>query len=537
MQSLISYMARLFKAAPWFFCALLFAAAGFLLYADVITNGVFLFDDFEYIVGNKNIQDFSLSSLFSDPRYIGYASFALNYVLDGENPYGYHLLNVIIHIANAFQVFLLVGLILRILHFEDEQPFLKQAASVFAGMLFLVHPIETQAVSYVTQRFTSLSAFFYLGSILAYLASRVRFEMGMQTVREYGIYALGMMSCILAMKTKEIAFTIPFMIAILEYLLFIRSGLSFRRIIYLTPFFATLIIIPISLLGPEWGLLSSSTGIAEVTRTEKLFDLYERSTFDYLINQFRVIVIYLRLLFLPINQLVVYDLQTVHSVFEVVVIAPFLFLFSIAGAGVLCWRRARTAVPADAPVYYIASIGIAWFFVTVSIESSVIPIKDIIFEHRAYLPSVGFFTLFAVLFVRSIKRFFREKYRVLGMVASMLALLLLLSSLTYTRNFIWVDEVALWDDVVKKTGKAIGYNNRGNAYMNKGQLELALRDLDKTITFFPNASDRMAWENSDFTPSNMSKTYLTRGNIFVMLGDPIRAQAEFEMARRVMFSQ
>lgn len=527
-------IARFIREHIFIATLVLYAAAGLLLYSYVITNGVFLFDDFEYIVGNKLIQDTSIFSNITDPRHIGYLSFALNYALDGEDPYGYHLLNVIIHIANAFQVFLLTGLLLKLLHFEDERTELRQLLAFFSGLLFLVHPVETQAVSYVTQRFTSLSSFFYLGSLLSYLSVRSRIEEGHLAVREYVVYGLGVLSCILAMKTKEIAFTAPFMIAFLEYLLFRGKGELSRRLIFLVPFLAVLVIIPLSLFGPEWGLIDRGSGIDEVTRGDKLYDLYQRSTFEYLINQFGVIVTYLRLLVFPVNQLAVYDLKAAHSLLEFKVFAPLALLLCLAGLGVYSWLKAGKAALADAVVYRLVSIGILWLFVTLSIESSVIPIKDMIFEHRVYLPSVGFFLVFPVLFFRGWSRLVTGRRQLVGMVTSLALLVLVLSGLTYKRNFVWVDEVALWDDVVQKTGKAIGYNNRGNAYLKEGKLELALRDLDKTISFFPNASDKMAWENSDFTPTNMSKTYLSRGNVYMRLGDTERAKADYEMSRRII---
>ncbi|MDA8084223.1 MAG: tetratricopeptide repeat protein [Nitrospiraceae bacterium] len=521
----------------WLIVLVVYAAAGLLLYSNVITNGVFLFDDFEYIVGNPLIHDLSFFSNITDPRHIGYLSFALNYALDGEDPYGYHLLNVIIHIVNAFQVFLLTGLLLKLLHFEDERAHLRQLAAFFSGLLFLVHPVETQAVSYITQRFTSLTSLFYLGSILSYLAVRARIEEGKLATREYLIYALGVLSCVLAMKTKEIAFTAPFMIAFLEYLLFPGSGHPSRRFVFLVPFLASLIIIPLALFGPEWGIIAQGSGIDEVTRGDKLYDLYQRSSFDYLINQFGVILTYMRLLVLPIHQLAVYDLKAAYSLFELKVLAPLAFLLCVAGSAVYSWRKAGSASPSDAPVYRLFSVGVLWFFVTLSVESSVIPIKDMIFEHRVYLPSVGFFAIVPAVFFWAGERFLGRGYRPARVVAVMAVIVIILSGLTYRRNFVWVSEVALWDDVVQKTGKAIGYNNRGNAYMKEGKLDLALRDLDKTISFFPNAKDKMAWENSDFTPTNMSKTYMSRGNVYEMLGDSKRAQADFDMARQVMMGQ
>ncbi|MBA4373812.1 MAG: hypothetical protein C0402_13250 [Thermodesulfovibrio sp.] len=516
---------------------LLFAALGFLIYSNVLVDGIFVFDDFEYIVDNPMLKSLSVFSHINDPRHIGYLSFALNYAMGGEDPYGFHFINIVIHILNAVQVFAIVSILLHILRFEEARPELRQGAAFFAGLLFLVHPVETQAVAYITQRFTSLTAFFYLFSVMSYLYARRRIEEDRGAFLSYLLYAAGILSCILAMKTKEIAFTIPFIIAILEYMLFRDSALSHRRFTYLIPYMATLVIIPFSLLGPEYGLIGYGSGVDEITRRDKIFDLYQRSTYEYLINQFRVIVIYLRLLVLPVNQLAVYDLTASRSLFDMRVLGSLLLLLVLAGAAVYCWLKSLKADADNVPVYRMVSIGIIWFFVTLSIESSFIPIKDIIFEHRVYLPSVGFFAVFSVLCIRGAAHFFQGRSLYIKAAAVMLAIVIPLSIATYQRNFVWTDEVIFWDDIVQKTGKAIGYNNRGNAYAKKGMFELALKDLDKTITFFPRADDAMAWENTDFTPNNISKTYSARANIYAAMGDTERAKADFEMSRRVMFGR
>ncbi len=513
----------------------LFVAIGLLLYSNVLVDGVFIFDDFEYIVENPAIQNMSFFTHMTDPRHIGYLSFGLNYAIDGFDPYGYHLVNIVIHILNAFLVFFFVRLLLGIFRRGDEALTRWDDLAAFsAGLIFLVHPVETQAVSYVTQRFTSLTSFFYLMSVVSYMSARWRIERMKGASVAYILYALAIISCMLAMKTKEIAFTIPFIIAALEYFLFKGSVLSGRRFVYLIPFFATLVIIPMSLFGPEYGLMDYGQGVDEVTRREKIYDLQQRSTFEYFITQFRVIVIYLRLLILPVNQQAVYDLRASNSLFDSEVIASLGLLISLVVCGAYCWRKASRVRAEDAPVYRIVTLGIIWFFVTLSVESSLIPIKDIIFEHRVYLPSAGIFAVFSVVSIHILRRFFAGDKALIKTAICILAVALPLSAATYKRNFLWTDEIAFWGDIVEKTGKAIGYNNRGSAYLKSGQLELALMDLNKTISFFPNATDAMAWENSDFTPVNMAKTYRSRGNVFLAMGDVRRAQADFEMARVII---
>lgn len=514
----------------------MFVSIAFLLYSDVIFHGPFLFDDFEYIVGNPIVTDLSYFTNTSESRCLGYFSFAINYALSGESPVGFHLTNVIIHVINAMLVVGMLKTVLSRLAFDGERgPWGHTAVALFTGLVFLVHPVETQAVSYITQRFTSLSSLFYLLSIVLYINARICLEDGPEKLRRgYLIYISSVISAVLAMKTKEIAFTVPVMIAIMEFLLFGKSKYEKRRFYFLIPFAALLVIIPLSLFGPEWGLSARGSGLDEVTRRDKLYDLFQRSPYEYLITQFRVIVTYIRLLLFPVNQLAVYDYRVSHSLSDRGVAPSLLFLLALGAGAWYSWVRARKAAAGEAAYLRLVSIGVIWFFVTISVESSLIPIKDIIFEHRVYLPSVGFFSSCAGLLAIGITKVGPCIGGRIKTAVPALLILVLLSIATYARNGVWTDEVKFWDDVVRKTGKAIGYNNRGNAYSRKGQYELALRDLNKTISLFPRSGDRMAWENADFTPANMSRTYITRGRVYMSMGDEQLAEEDFAMARRIM---
>lgn len=568
------------------FLVVLFTVVGFTIYSNVLAKTIFIFDDFEYVVDNPIIQNLSLFDNMTDPRHIGYLSFAMNYAIGGQDPFGFHLVNIVIHIVNAVLVFFLVRLLLKVLSWSSfgtkadsseregmsetadlketdiavseetgttaageaaataPQPVILRdegfgnntAVAFIAALIFLVHPIETQAVSYITQRFTSLSAFFYIVSVLSYFVSRVRLEEGQRGFKAYWPYILSLSSTVLAMKTKEISFTIPVTIAVFEYLIFKGSIFSSRRFYYLIPFAAALVIIPVSLLGPEWGLMDPGFGVDEVTRKDKLYDLYERAPDEYLFTQFRVIVTYIRLFFLPTNQLVTYDYRASHTFFEPSVILSLLLLMAVAAGGLYSWKKAGRSNSEEAPLLRLASLGILWFFMTLSIESSAIPIKDMIFEHRMYLPSIGFFTSASVALFLLAGKIPKNVSRPLKAAGIAVIIAVLFSGITYTRNDIWTSEIKFWDDVVRKTGKAIGYNNRGNAYLHAGMLEPALQDLTRVISLFPEATkDRMAWKNADFTPTNMSKTYTSRANLYTQLGDYDKAAADFEMAKRVMF--
>ena len=512
---------------------ILFIVVGLGIYANVILNGIFIFDDFEYIVGNAFIQDLSNLDL-SDPRQMGYLTFALNYALGGDDPRGFHLVNVLIHIVNAVLVFFLIGMLLRLLSgpHQETDPVEQESVPFLAALIFLVHPAMTMAVSYIAQRFTSLATLFYLLSVISYLSARVRFERDRESRSAYVLLGASLLCTVLAMRTKEISFTIPFALAAFELLLFRDSPFGKRRFFYLIPYGALLWIIPLSLLGPNLGLINKGEGIAEVTRREKIYDLTERSPFFYLFTQFRVIVIYLRLLLLPIGQRVVYDLKVSQSLFEPWVLLSIGFLSTIAATAVVVWRKASANVSASGALPKLAVLGIFWFFLTLSVESSIIPIKDVIFEHRTYLPGVGFFTAVSVILVLGLKKV-RMPVRPIVSVGGLAAVLAVtLGTATILRNQVWTNELLFWDDVVQKDPeKAIGYHNRGNAYAKLGMYDQALKDMNWTIASFPKnpMAALKSFEVADFTVENMAKTLMNRANVYYSLG--LKELAEPDMKR------
>lgn len=512
----------------------LFLLLGLAIYSNVILKGEFLFDDFEYVVGNPLITDFSHTGM-SDPRQIGYVSFAANYAVGGYDPRGYHLVNVLIHICNAVSVLYLIPLLMVAAGDDKEGGAARRnVVGAAAGLLFLVHPLATQAVSYVTQRFTCLATFFYLQAVLWYLAARLRLEMGGRR-SAWVHYGIALASTLLAMKTKEIAFTIPFALVMFETLLFRGSALGRRRFLLTIPFLVAAAIIPLSILGPDLELMTHGQGIAEITRREKIYDLTQRSFTEYLLTQFRVVVIYLRLLVLPLNQQAVYDLKVSRSVTDPAVLGSLGLLVVLGWGGFLAWRWARKTRDESAVLFTLVAMGTAWFFLTLSVESSMIPIKDLIFEHRTYLPGVGFAAVAAAAISMGAGKM--APRRALWAAAGVALLVAVpLSVATYIRNDVWTTELKFWDDVVKKNpGKAIGYHNRGNAYAKEGKYDLALRDMDKTISLFPRSyQEGRGYEDADFTSANMAKTYMNRGTVYLDMGDLARANADFEMARRVM---
>ena len=227
------------------------------------------------------------------------------------------------------------------------------------------------------------------------------------------------------------------------------------------------------------------------------------SRWDYLMTQMRVVTTYIRLIFLPINQNLDYDYPIYHSFFTPPVFLSCAFLLSILGLGFFLLYKAHKAGRKPqkegglkrneknleqrnealqskrfAPYYRLMGFGILWFFITLSIESSVIPIDDVIFEHRLYLPSVGIFIAIMAGLVIAAMRLNREK----SIAPLVLLITLTLSTATFMRNTVWADSARLWEDVVRKSPNwDRPHNNLGTVYYDRGRLEDAMREFQTAV--------------------------------------------------------
>ena len=206
---------------------------------------------------------------------------------------------------------------------------------------------------------------------------------------------------------------------------------------------------------------------------------------------------------MPVNQNLDYDYPISHSLFEWHTLFGLLSLAGILVLGILLFRR-----------YRLISFGIFWFFLTLSVESSIIPIsQNVIFEHRTYLPSLGFFlVLTGVVFY-----FLWDRYRQVGW-AVLVLMVLTNTVLTYERNKVWKSDYTLWADCLKKSpNKPRPLSNYGKALADAGHASEALTYYDKAIKVNP----------------RFYAAYYNRGNARLNLGDYKGAVADYEETLRI----
>jgi tetratricopeptide (TPR) repeat protein len=354
--------------------------------------------------------------------------------------------------------------------------------ALFAGLIFVSHPLQTEAVTYIVQRAASMATLFYVATLCLYVKSRL-----VQDTRMKIYYIGSLLTAVVAMFTKEIAITLPLMILLYEFSFFKPN----RN--YLTPFFLTLFIIPITMLFTH----NESINFQEIQGAMK--GAMGISPMHYLLTQFRVMVTYIRLVFLPLNQNLDYDYPVFESIFELPVLISFLFLVSILYFAKRLFSK-----------YRLVSFAIFWFFLTLLPESSLFPIHDVIFEHRLYLPLVGY-SMFLVCSVYYL--FGNNSIRTMVIVLTMIVGCN--SVLTYQRNKVWKDEFTLWDDTVKKSPyKARPYNNRGFAYDKQGNFTQAISDYNKAIGLNPEYAEAY---------TNRGVAYAKQNNFTQAMPDFIKA--------------
>jgi Tfp pilus assembly protein PilF len=447
---------------------LLIALLGALVYSNTF-DVPFVYDDDVFIVDNPIVKDLgyflspSEASGFEQygslrNRYVGYLSFALNYRMNGLDAAGYHMVNLAVHILNALLVFWLVRLAFK-------TPFLSAGrgnmenmggAAFLAALFFVSHPLQTEAVTYVFQRLASLAAFFYLLSLVAYIKSRL----SAGRASGYAFYAASLLSAVLAMKTKENAFTLPVVMVVFEFMFF-EGGIK-KRAIRLSPMLLMLFIIPTALMDAERPLGEIMGNLSSATRGYEAF-----SRTEYLLTQFVVMVTYVRLLFLPVNQNFDYDYPVFESMLDPRVLLSLSFLLTAFGLSLYLLCRSLRGNT----VLRLIPFGIFWFLITLSVESSVVPLPTIINEYRVYLPGVGVAMVVAAAAAFILKKRGGANLRRL-VVASLVLVTVVCSFLTYQRNAIWRSEVSLWEDsVAKSPGKARPHAHLGGAYARAGEHE------------------------------------------------------------------
>ncbi|MFQ5456423.1 MAG: tetratricopeptide repeat protein [Nitrospirota bacterium] len=469
-----------------------------IIYFNTI-HSPFQYDGRPIIAENKHIHldELSLSGIidagFKSPSYrrpVANISFAINYYFGRLNTFGYHLVNIIIHIITGIAIYLFLFATLKISSESHvlslELQGIKDKSfwiALIASLLWVTSPVQTQAVTYIVQRMTSMATMFYMLSLLCYVKGRVVSEVRSKG-RLDGLLASGfwlltsLFFALLAFGTKEISATLP--VVIILYEIYFFTGFDpekiKKRLIYFVLIMMAIIILNFLYIN---SMGSFFEGLKKII-SKRVIEQQEFTSFERLLTQSRVVIYYISLLILPLPSRLrlSYDFIVSHSIFDP--ITTFISIITIFTLIIYAVSIARKRP--------IISFFIIWFFLNLAIESGIIRLY-IAFEHRLYLPSVGFFVIVAIgivklmNMVKSSPRYSAHNYLLFAACSSFLIVLFLTQSIwTIQRNYVWRDEISLWKDTIKKSPSLyMPHNNLGSVYEKEGVLDLAVREYQEAL--------------------------------------------------------
>ena len=408
----------------------------------------FVFDDIDSVERNPIVR-FATQSYRHSPRSLLFLTFAFNNWLNGQNPFGYHIVNLVLHILNGLIVFAIAR---RIYNASNSQPspgasrplVVGDAYALIAAAFFLVHPIQTESVTYISSRSELLSTMTYLCGLLSFM---------LIPVQKIGFFSSLLMLFFLGLGFgfKETVVTLPAGILLYDYIFVAKANI--RALLLRWRFYLSFVVIGAAgsywLLRGDLGLIQGFGGPLQAWR--------------YFLTQFRVILTYIRILVFPSGLNLDYDFRLSASLLEP---STLLAVVAILGLLFVGWRWRSTQ--------QLYSFSIFWFLLTLSPTSSIIPIPDVIFEHRVYLPLAGVCLSFPFAMEWLVRKG-TGALRLRRVVALSCLVLAGLMVATVLRNEVWSDEVRLFSDAVAKSPhKLRPYENLVFAYMKRGQEEQAI---------------------------------------------------------------
>lgn len=391
-------------------------------------------------------------------RPLSCLTFALNAVVGGKQVFGYHLVNITIHAATAIALMWLLSLVFQTPILQQILDREKHFIIILATVLWAVNPIQIQAVTYIVQRMAALCAFFSLVSLAFFI--KVRLATSSKQKVFYGSCCGFGITC--AIFSKENGLIVFPLMLMLEYFLFRKGD---YRILAKKEVRLALAIVIILIAGL---LLLYSAHIADLLSlySKRPFTLYER-----LLTQPKILLYYLSQIFYPLPHR--FSLEHEVLISSGVFSPPQTFLF----AALVILSCIACIISPIIPI--LVRLGIVFYFVAHSIESSILPL-EMVFEHRNYLPSAFLFLPVAAMLYRLIEKY--NAGRSMTMIVSffIVAIVFLTGLATYTRNFDWRSGEAIWLDAMMKApgharpkqsmGFVIGMKNpeKALAYYSKG---------------------------------------------------------------------
>ena len=458
---------------------LLIISLGLLIYTNSLNNS-FHYDDIHSIVDNPNIRHLeNIPLFFTSPemfsafpgaamyRPLLLTTYALNYAIHGTHVIGYRLINLAIHIATAYLVYRCVTLLVA-----------DSTLGLIASLFFLVHPLSTESVNFISSRSESLAVFFYLSSFWCYEYSRRRATASLAS--RPLLYALSLITYIASLLTKEIGITLPGILLLRDLLM--------RR-------FSLKAYIPFGIVSLLYFYLS--LGLIK----PPLVDEPLRSLSVQFFTQTKALVYYSTLLFFPAKLNIEHQFFISRQLSDPAVYTSLAMLASLFLV-LLSFGRHRPQL-----LFWVGWPALA------ILPTFVVPLNILVMERRLYLPLISFCALCAW----GLKQFLLDETHPASRNSGKMAVLLMCcwGALSMDRNTHWRDERAIWTDALHKSPlMAKPYNNLGKTYYAEGNLAEAERLFEKAESIDPTLPE---------IPYNL-------GTLYKQLGKPDLALREFQNA-------
>lgn len=459
--------------------------AGAVVYANTLPHG-FVWDDEILVVNNPSIRSLrEIPSIFTARLFHGMRgnfyrplqtlSYALDYSAWGLRPLGFHLSNVVIHLLNAVLVYLILLSATR-----------RRDLSFTAALIFTVHPVNTEAVAYVSGRADLLAALFSYISCLSFLALMRRLDKD----RRYGaagaaFLALSLCAFAAALLTKEAACVLPLLILVCRQFGAGRPAEKAAAAGRIAPYAGLALVLLVYFSARAAAHLSGSEPFSS-----NPYPFYSR-----FLTSFKVILGYIRILVFPVGLHMERVVSMENSFTAPGVIVPLALLCGIAAAAVLLSRKSP-----------LIAFGTCWFLAALLPYLNWFPLNAEMAEHWLYIPSVGFYLIFALAAAGLARRLGGDSAP--GAPAGYIALVLVpvalcLSVLTIACNRDWRNEEAIFTrTAISSPGSPRAHYNLGNIYREKGRLPDAEREYRESIRLKP-------WDAA--SRRNLGKTLLQTG--------------------------
>jgi tetratricopeptide (TPR) repeat protein len=395
----------------------------------------------------------------------------------------YRRSNVIFHCLSGILVYIVVLLLLRL---RPKNSFINTYATVIASItsaLFLLHPVQTQTVSYVIQgQLEGLSALFSLLVILTIIILLTQAETRLAKI---ALTIIMLALCVMSCGTKEITIVLPFLIPLIDWF-FIAQG-SWKAI---KNHLLVHILVAITVWGCYLWLLGKNFFMyvfsLSIEHTNTIGNVITESVNQkitagpFFISQFKVILHYLFMFVWPFSISVDYDWRLCNNITAPDCFIPLFILLFIFGF--IVWTLKKNYIN-------LIAFGLLWFFICLAPRSTIMPSTELMADYKTYLASIGWLFVIAFAIVYGYQQS-TQKYPLLknnSVIAVLIfASLAVLSLSTYTRNKVWRSGLEFWADIVEKApNKARGYNNYGVHLLTNNDSAKAIWAFKRAIQLEP----------------------------------------------------